>query len=72
MDHEAGVFLQPGFHFGSAMSSVVVHHDVQGFAAGKLAVNTPQKLQKLLMPVALVEIADDFALKQIEGGEQSC
>ena len=40
-------------------------------AAGKLSINPPQKLQKLLMPMSLMKVADDFSLQQIESGEQS-
>jgi hypothetical protein len=43
---------------------------VQDSLAGKLPVDTAQETKKLLMPVALVKVADDFALQQIERGEQ--
>lgn len=43
---------------------------MQDSLAGKLPVDTAQETKKLLMPVALVKVADDFALQQIERGEQ--
>ncbi len=63
---------QPGFDLCCAVSSVVVHDDVQSLAARKFAIDTPQKLQKLLMPVPFMKVADDLPLQQIEGSEQSC
>ena len=52
------------------MGAVIVHHQVQWSLAGELTVNTTEKLQELLMAVALMTVADDLALEQIQGGKQ--
>jgi hypothetical protein len=52
------------------MSAVVVHHQMQRRVAGKLPIDAPQKLEKFLMPVTFVTIANDLALKHIEGSEK--
>src|SRR5208337_884892 len=62
-----GMFLEPGFDLGMPVRTVVVHDQVQGFPARKFAIHAAQKLQEFLMPVPLVEIADDLALQQVEG-----
>jgi len=64
------MFLEPGFDLGMPVRTVVVHDQVQGFPARKFAIHAAQKLQEFLMPVPLVEIADDLALQQVEGGEK--
>ncbi len=61
--HKAGMSVEPSLHLGGAMSAVVVHDQVQRRLAGKLAIDAAQELQKLLMPVTLVAVADDFALR---------
>ena len=40
----------------------------RGLIARKLAIDMPQKLQGLLVPMSFVKVADDFPLQQIEGG----
>ena len=52
------------------MSAIVVDHQMQSFV-GELAIHAPEKLQVLLMPVALVKVANDFALRYIQRGKQS-
>src|SRR3954465_6005216 len=61
---------EPRFHLGMPVSSVVVHHQVQSCLGWKLAIDVTQKLQEFLLTVALVKIADDPSLKQIQRGEQ--
>src|ERR1035441_8463716 len=39
-------------------------------SARKLPVDRAQEAEKLLMPVPLVKVANDFSLKQVEGGKQ--
>lgn len=71
VNRETGMFPQPGLNLWCTVSPVVVHDDVQGLAGGKLAIDPPQKLQKLLVSVSFVKIADDLPPQQIEGSEQS-
>jgi hypothetical protein len=50
---EARMLPEPGSHFGMLVRAVVIHHQVQRHGAWKFLIQTAQKLQKLLVPVAL-------------------
>jgi len=56
---EAGMPLEPSSHLGLLMSSVVVHHQMQGRGARKFLIEMPQKAQKLLMAMTLKALSDD-------------
>src|SRR5258708_4816272 len=64
--------FHPLLHFEGAVSAIVVHHQVQRRLAGKLAIDAAQELQKLLMPVALIEVSNNFAFQYVESSEKSC
>ncbi len=68
--HEAWVSLQPATHLLVTVRAIVVHHQVQGDVAGKLVIQPPEELQKLLVPVTLVTLSDDLSLQQVQRGEQ--
>jgi len=49
---------------------VVVDDQVEVEVRGRLPVDAPQELEKLLMPMAGQTLADDLALEDIEGRER--
>ena len=49
MGNETRMPLQPSSHVGLLVSSVVVHHQMQGLGARKFLVQTPQKAQEFLV-----------------------
>jgi len=55
---------------GLLVRSIVIHDQVQGDGARKFLVETPQKAQELLMPMALKALPDDAPLQHFQGGEQ--
>ena len=68
---KAGVALQPCLHVGVLVSAVVVHHQVQGDLAGEFHIQAAQEFQKLLVTVPAIALADDLALQNFQGGEQT-
>ena len=62
---------QPGQHFGMFVGGVVVEDDMDQLASRDLALDGIEKADEFLMAMALHAAADDLALKDIEGGEQS-
>ena len=68
---EPRMSVKPVFHLGRAMSAVIVHHQMQRRGAGELAVEATEELQKLLVAVALIAVADDFARENIQRCKQS-
>ena len=63
MDDKAAVLFEPRLDFGCAVSTIVVEHQMQERAAGKLPVDPSKELQEFLMPVSLVTVPNDFALQ---------
>src|SRR5262249_16995372 len=63
--------VKPVLHLGRAMSAIVVHYQMQRRLAGELAVEATQEFQKLLMAMALIAVADDFAGENIQRRKQS-
>jgi len=51
------------------VSTVVVHHQMQRYIAGKLLIQTSQKLQKLPIAMPGKALSDHFALSQFQGGK---
>ena len=64
------MLVEPCFDIGVPVSAVIIHDQVQIRFAGKLAIDVPKKSQELLMTVPLMEVADNLACEQIEGGEK--
>src|SRR5205085_4504620 len=67
---EARMLLEPSLNLDSAVGAVVVDDQMERRVAGKLPVDASKKLQEFLMPVSLVTVPDDFALKHIQCGEK--
>lgn len=63
--------LEPRLHVGRLVGAVVVHHQVQSNVSGEFRLQATQEFQKLLMAVAHIARADDFALQDLQGGEQT-
>ena len=55
------MWVEPGLDIGSPVSAVVVHDQMQRRLAGKLPIDASEEPQELLVPVTLMEVADDFA-----------
>ena len=70
MEGEASMPLQPSRHLGVLVGGVVAEHHVDRFVGRHLALNSIEKADEFLMPMALQDNADDPAFKNIEGGEQ--
>src|SRR4051794_29911209 len=58
--------VEPVLHFRGAMGAVIVHHQMQRHRCGKLPMDAAQELQKLLVAVTLIAVADDFAVQHIK------
>src|SRR6202012_2997491 len=63
--------LQPALHLGALMGAVVVHNEMDFLILGKLLFEMIQELHELPTAVALPASADDFAVQNVEGSEQS-
>ena len=70
MQDEAGMLLEPSLDLDGAVSAVIVDHQMERRVARKLPVDTPKKLQELLLPVSLVTVADHLSLEYIQRGKQ--
>src|SRR2546427_7574004 len=64
------VTSEPPLHRGMLVRRVVVDDQVEVELRGRLTVDAPQELEKLLMPMAGQTLADDLDLEDIEGREQ--
>jgi hypothetical protein len=62
MEHEASVTLQPVPHVFVLVGSIVVHDEMERNFAGELLVQRVQELEKLLMAMALVALANHLPL----------
>ena len=56
------MLLQPGLNIGMFVSTVIVHHQMQRYIAGKLLIQTSQKFQKLPIAMPGEALTDHFAL----------
>jgi hypothetical protein len=65
MEYEARVALEPLTHIVMLVSPIVVHDKMERYFAGELSVQCAQKVQKLLMPMALITLANQPA-KNVE------
>ena len=51
------------------VSALVVHDQVQGLLARDLTIDASQKVEKLLMTMALVKVTYDSSLQQVQRSE---
>ena len=70
MSNETVVPLEPALHSGVLVGAIIVHHHMQLDLAGKLRIQTLQKLQKLLVAMARLTLAVDLTLRDFQRGEQ--
>src|SRR5689334_12665797 len=71
MKLKAPVTLQPRLHLRMLVRAIVVHHQVQRYGAGKFAIDATQEVQKFLVAMATIALADDFALQKLKRREQT-
>ena len=64
------MLLQPGLNLGMFVSTVIVHHQMQRYIAGKLLIQTSQKYQKLPIAMPGKALTDHFALGHFQSGKQ--
>src|SRR5208337_4573660 len=62
--------VQPRHNLWMLVGGVVVHDGMHQLASGHLGVDSIEKADELLVPMALHAAADDAALQHIEGGKQ--
>ncbi len=60
------MLLQPGLNLRMFVSTVIVHHEMQRYLAGKLLIQTSQKFQKLPIAMPGEALTDHFALGPID------
>ncbi len=63
------MLLQPGLNLGMFVSTVIVHHQMQRYIAGKLLIQTSQKFQKLPIAMPGEALSDHFALSHFQRGK---
>jgi len=64
--------LEPALHLGAFVGAVVVHDEMHLLGGRELLLEMIQKFHKLTTAVARLTSADDFAVQNVERGEQSC
>jgi hypothetical protein len=69
MEYEARVALEPLAHIVMVVSSIVVHDEMERYFAGELSVQSAQKVEELLMPMALITLANHFTSCEFQGSE---
>ena len=62
--------FEPALHSGMLVSAVIVHHHMQLDLAGKRLIQPLEKLQKLLMTVVRIALADDLAGGHFQRGKE--
>jgi len=62
--------LEPALHARMAVRAVVVENQMQVLAWGKLGVEAPKELQKLLMAVSRIALANNPAFDDLQGGKE--
>src|SRR5215472_9626919 len=65
-----GMPAEPGAHLGVLVAAVVVEDDVHDLPGGDLGLESVEKPDELLMPVALHATADDLTFEHVERGKQ--
>lgn len=71
MHMEAFVFFQPRLHLEVFVSRVVVDDLVRLKVLGRFSVDLIEEIQPLLMPVLVLNAADQSTLEIVQRGEQS-
>ena len=61
---------QPCPDFGVLVAAVIIQDHMDQLAGRDVALETVQKTQEFLVPVALHALADDAPVEQVEGGKQ--
>jgi hypothetical protein len=69
MEYEAWVALEPLTHIVMLVSPIVVHDEMEWYFPGELSVQYAQKMEELLMPMALITLANHFTLYDFQGSE---
>src|SRR5256885_1953544 len=72
MDMPMGSPRQPSLDCRRFVGGIVVHDDVDVETLGHMAVDLPEKIEKLAGSMPLVALSDDEAGGDIQGGEQGC
>src|SRR5271169_2276086 len=70
VEGEARMSRQPCRHLGVLVGGVVVKHHMDRLGGRDLALDSIEKANEFLMPVALHAAPDDLAFEDIEGGKQ--
>jgi hypothetical protein len=65
-----GWAIEPFAELRVLMGCIVVEDDVDGLVGGDLRLDLVEEAHELLMPMLLHAAPDDFALEDIEGGEE--
>lgn len=71
MHVEALVLFQPRLHFWAFVSSVVVDDQMQLKVLGRFSIDLFEEIQPLLMPVQVLNAADQSALEIVQRSKQS-
>ncbi len=70
MERPAGMAVEPGAHLLVLVGRVIVEDDVDDFAGWNVTLKGVEEANKLLMPVTLHVLAEDFADQDVERGEE--
>src|SRR6516162_11584766 len=70
MEQETRMPAEPGAHLGVLVAAVVVEDDVHDLPGWDLGLESVEKPDELLMPVALHAAADDLTFEHVERGKQ--
>ena len=70
VQHEPGMLFEPAPDPLVAVRAVIVQNQVQVFSRGELGIESFEKLQKLLMPMPGIALADHAAFGNLQGGRR--
>ena len=70
VEADAGMACEPVAHLGVLMGSIVVEDHMDRLVGRHLALDSIEKADEFLVPVALHAASDDLAVQDVEGGEQ--
>ena len=71
MRDKPGMAFEPTLDSRMFVGAIIVHDQMQFDLPGELVVELLEKLQKLLVPMPCVALADHFAMSQFQCGKQS-
>jgi hypothetical protein len=72
MKYKASVALQPVTHFPLLVGPRVVQDEMEPNFAGKHLIQIARKVEKLLMPIAVIAWANHLPPSGLQASEQSC